>query len=192
MALVETKKIVQSPSSNEHLHSSFEDEDFAICKSPEKLRYLLQKISPDCCTHFISDGDWSMHDLTLELVKNLKPAEIFITTYAIRELPIRQLILAQERNEISSVSMLLDYRAKTRTPEVFHLASQNVNKIFLTSIHAKVTVIRSAGGCVTIVGSSNWTQNPRIEAGIITMKKEVANFHIEWIKKVMADAEIFS
>ena len=46
MALVETKKIAQSPSSNDHIHSSFEDEDFAICKSPEKLRSLFAKDQP--------------------------------------------------------------------------------------------------------------------------------------------------
>ena len=140
----------------------------------------------------MSDGDWSMHDLLMELVKQYQPAELYITTYALREFPVRQLIMAMDRKEISSVNMLLDYRAKARTPEVFQLASMNMNKIFLTSIHAKVTVMRSAKGSIAIVGSANWTQNPRIEAGVISLDDEVAKFHINWIEKIMDNAEIFS
>jgi len=166
-------------------------EDFVICKSPEKLQALLAKVKHGCCVHYISDGDWSMHDIVMELIKTYKPADVFITTYALREFPMRQLILAQDRGDINKIFMLLDYRAKARTPEVYHMAAQNVNKIVMTSIHAKVTVINSPLGNITIVGSANWTQNPRIEAGVITMDNSVAEFHKDWIEKVMNDGEIF-
>ena len=169
-----------------------ETEDFVICKSPDKLQQLLNSLVPGKQLHYVSDGDWSMHDMAIELLKIYKPAELYITTYALREFPVRQLILAQDRKDLLSVKMLLDYRAKARTPEVFQLASMNMNAIYLTSIHAKVTVIRSAAGCVTIVGSANWTQNPRIEAGVVSLSPDVANFHIDWIEKVMSNAEIFS
>ena len=68
----------------------------------------------------------------------------------------------------------------------------NINKIVMTSIHAKVTVIRSPAGSVTITGSANWTQNPRIEQGVITLDPACADFHISWIKKAMENGELFN
>lgn len=174
------------------LFSATESWGGVICKSPDKLQRLIDAVKPGKTVHYVSDGDWSMHDLVMSLLQQYKPAELFITTYALRELPVRQLILAQDRKEITSINMLLDYRAKARTPEVFQLASINVNRIVLTSIHAKVTVIKSAAGTVTICGSANWTQNPRIEQGIISLDEDCGAFHISWIKKALNNGELFN
>lgn len=173
----------------------FEEEDNwqgVICKSPDKLQRLIAALQPGKLVHYISDGDWSTHDLVMSLLQTYKPAELFISTYALRELPVRQLILAQQRKEVTGINMLLDYRAKARTPEVFQLASMNVNSIVLTSIHAKVTVIKSEAGTVTISGSANWTHNPRIEQGTISLDKGCGEFHISWMKKVMENGELFT
>lgn len=190
MAFV-TTRVEEEQEDHEFIHPAGTTGDFVICKSPDKLKRLLECISKNIHTHYVSDGDWSTHDLIMQLLQEYKPAELFLTTYAIREFSIRQLIMAMDRKELLSINLLLDYRAKVRTPEVYQLASMNMNKIYLTAIHAKVTVLRSCKGCVTIVGSSNLTSNPRIEAGVISLDDNVANFHINWIQKVMENAEIF-
>jgi hypothetical protein len=192
MALVKTTGIAAPSQSIGCVHSTDEHADFVICKEPSKLKAILSAIGSGKQTHFVSDGDWSMHDLVMELLKIYKPAELFLSTYALREYPVRQLVLALDKGDLLSVSMVLDYRAKVRTPEVFELANMNASKIFLTAIHAKVTVIRSTLGCVTIVGSQNWTTNPKIECGVISMDQQLAEFHINWLEKVMDNAEIFS
>ncbi len=191
MALIKTGAIDALDEDFNYLHATAGDDDFVICKGPEKLKSLLEKLQQDKQLHFISDGYWSMHDLVTELLKKYRPAEIFITTYALREFAVKQLINAIERKQITSVTLLIDYKAKARTPEVYQLASMNFNRIYLTSIHAKVTVLRSAAGCITIVGSANWTSNPRIESGVISLDEATANFHINWIEKVLNNAEIF-
>lgn len=192
MAFVKIPTVKDSDDQYESLHSSQEGNDFVICKSPDKLKRLLSSLEKGKQTHYVSDGDWSMHDIIVELLKQYRPAELYLSTYAIREFAIRQLIMAMERKDLISVNMLLDYRAKTRTPEVFQLASMNMSKIFLTSIHAKVTVLRCAHGNITIVGSANWTQNPRIECGVISLDDSVAQYHINWMQKIMSNAELFS
>jgi hypothetical protein len=191
MAFVKTT--IEDPAQEDHefLHPAGGTGDFVICKGPEKLKRLLECIDKNLHTHYVSDGDWSMHDLIMELLKKYKPAELFITTYALREFSVRQLIMAMDRKELLSVHMLLDYRAQVRTPAVFQLAQMNFNKIYLTSIHAKVTVLRSAACSIAIVGSANWTQNPRVECGVISCDDHVADFHINWIQKIMEHAEIF-
>lgn len=193
MAFVKTEKIKASEApETKFVFTSEEITEMVICKGPEKLQVLLNSIEKNKQIHYVSDGDWSMHDLVMCLLKKYYPADLYMSTYAIRETPIRQLIMAMERKELLSVQMLLDYRAKTRTPEVFQLASLNANKIFLTNVHAKVTVLRSAAGSITIVGSSNWTSNPRIEAGVVSLDDWVAEFHTNWMQKAMDNAEIFN
>ena len=129
--------------------------------------------------------------MIMELLKRYNPADLYISTYALRELSIRQIILAQDRKELLSVNMLLDYRAQVRIPEVFQLARMNMNKIHLTKIHAKVFILKSDKGCVSIVTSANLTSNPRIECGVVSMNNDLADFHINWMQKIMDNAEIF-
>lgn len=191
MALVTTVK--NKETDNSPFFSVTEENciDFIICKSPDRVKQLVAAVVPGKQIHFVSDGDWSNHDLIITLIQKFHPAELFITTYAIRDFPIKQLILAQERGEIVSIKLLIDSRAQIRSPEAYSLAAMNVNQIAQTSIHAKVTVMRSPVGCVTVVSSQNWTQNPKIEAGVITCSESIAFFHLSWIEKIMSNAEIF-
>lgn len=191
MAFVKINTEVKAGTETPGVLSIVVPESFVICKSPGKLKLLLQEIKPGCSVHYVSRGDWSMHDLVMQLLKKYQPAELFISTYALRETPVRQLVMALERKEISSIKMLLDYRAKVRTPQVYELAQMNMNQIYLTSVHAKVCVIKSAAGSIAIVGSANWTTNPKIECGVVTMNDQVAEFHINWMENIMSNAEIF-
>lgn len=191
MAFVKTREVKKEEDNTELFYLSEEITDMVICKSPEKLELLLRSIEKHKVVHYLSDGDWSMHDLVMILLRKYRPADLYITTYAIRETPMRQLIMAQERKDVLSVNMVMDYRAKTRTPEVFQLASSNVNKLVLTNIHAKVTVIKSPIGNISIAGSANWTSNPRIEYGTVSLDDWLANWHVKWIQKLLDNAEIF-
>lgn len=194
MALVKTTEIAPAVVTGghfAHLYQSPEVTGFIICKSPAKLQQLVTALSPGKTIHFVSDGDWSTHDLVMSLLPLCRPAELYITTYAIRELPVRQLIMAMEKKDILAVNMLLDNRARVRTPDVYQLASFNLTKICLTHIHAKVTVLRGPDISITIMGSANWTQNPRIEVGILSRDDALAQFHIDWITKAMNDGELF-
>lgn len=193
MALIKTENI--NTLSSEEDEMFFIDDnnkaDFVICKSPHKLKKLIDALQHSNNIHYISDGDWSMHDLVIELLKQMPQSTLYITTYALREFPVRQLILAMERKDIAHVNMLIDYRAKARTPEVYQLANMNFNRIYLTSVHAKVCVIENKTCSISIVGSANWTQNPRIEAGVISKEKHIAEFHINWIEKAINNGELF-
>lgn len=191
MGFIKTKVETKTGTETPGVLSIVVPESSVICKSPGKLKLLLEKIAPGTSTHYVSKGDWSMHDLVMQLLKKYQPAELFISTYALRETPVRQLVMAIDRKEISSIKMLLDYRAKVRTPQVYELAQMNINQIYLTSVHAKVCVLRSAAGSITIAGSANWTTNPKIEYGVVTMNEQIAEFNIDWMQNIMNDAEIF-
>mgnify|MGYP000172677323 CR=1 FL=1 len=190
MALIEID-INKKATDSGHLFSVTDSAHFVICKSPGKLKHLLTAIKPGASVHYVSKGDWSMHDLVMELLKILGQAEIYFTTYALRETPVRQLVLAMHRGDIKFVKMLVDTRAKIRTPAVFEMAKMNFCQVGQTNVHAKVCVIKTANGCVSITGSANWTSNPKIEAGVVSMNNELAEFNINWIQNLINDADIF-
>ena len=192
MALLEFNSTIDNkPDMSAVFSVSTQQENAVICKSPGKLKLLLDKIIPGTSIHYVSKGDWSMHDLVMQLINKNSPAEVYLSTYAIRETPLRNLIIAQQKGLITSLNMLIDYRAKVRTPEVYQLAKINANKIFLIAIHAKVCVIKSENSTISIVTSSNWTTNPKIEAGVVSTDKTIGNFHIDWMVQTMNNAEIF-
>jgi hypothetical protein len=164
---------------------------FIICKSIDKLNALIDEIKENVTIHYISRGDWSMHDLLLKILSKLGSSDIYFSTYAIREHSVRQIINAQDLGLIKRCFLLLDSRAKTRTPEVYQLAENILTKIGLTEIHAKVCVVKSESKSISVSGSANFTKNARIEQGVITMSNSVADFHIDWITKTMANEFVF-
>ncbi len=190
MAIIKTGAVAPAEDI-QFLHSDDELEDFVICKSPEKLKLLIDTLQKGKLVHFVSNGDWSMHDLIVELLKVYAPAELWFTTYALREFAVRQLLTALNKKQLVAVHILIDYKARARTPDVIQLAEMNVNRVHLTSVHAKVCVLKSPKGNITINSSANWTSNPRIESGTISLNDQVAEFHINWINKIMDNAEIF-
>lgn len=192
MAIIETFRLNKQPEDNRpFFHSSDEEEITVVCKHPEKLMLLVQSIQPGKIVHFISEGSWSMINLVIELLKTHNPAVLYFTTYALREFSVKQLIIALQKKQLIAINILIDSKAKARTPDAFKLAEMNASRIFLTNIHAKVCVIQTPEATISINASANWTTNPRIESGTITMNEEVGKFHIEWMEKIMNHAEVF-
>lgn len=142
--------------------------------------------------HFISNGDWNLFDFfNLVLGHFEQPCDVWLSTYAIYEFPLRQILLAQQAGQVSKVNMLIDSRARIRNEASLALAKNIANKIALRPCHAKVLVMQNAQRSVLLVGSQNWTKNPRIEVGFISASSELAAFHTSWIEKVLEGANAF-
>lgn len=165
--------------------------DGVICRKPKKLDRLVSQVSDGKEIHYLSDGYFSLHDLVISLVKKYQPVDVFFTTYALRELPVRQLAMCKTDGLINEIHCVLDYKAQVRSAEVNAFAQKNFTTLCLKPIHAKVCVIRSADIDISIVGSANWTVNPKVEAGVLSCTKESAEFHISWIKKMISNERIF-
>lgn len=141
--------------------------------------------------HFVTKGDWSTHDLVFHLLKFTGPSQLYFTTYSLREYPVRLILNALDAGMLTSVKCILDSKVKSRLPDVFHLAAHNFADVKLTECHAKITVIKNLEHSITIMGSANWTNNPRIEAGFVSMDKSLADFHIDWMEKCMINSNAF-
>lgn len=151
--------------------------------STKALDAVIGKLTPNCHLHFMSKGEWSMHELLSYLLQQTGPARVYITTWTITEDPVAKLFLMKEQGLIQELHCILDYRIKDRKPKPFQFLEQTADRILLTKCHAKVTVIENETWQVAIIGSANYSKNPRIEAGIICTDKQISQFHKSWIEQ---------
>lgn len=161
-----------------------------LAKRPNKLQLILDRCKQSEPFHFVSDGSWSMHDFLLGIIDNYPNAFVYITTYAITETSARILCDLLQQDKICMLNILGDYRIKDRYPAVEQLLQMNAT-VKGTQIHGKVLVIATESKVLTMLGSANWTTNPRIELGVIDQSQEVADFHLDWINKKLNDGDVF-
>lgn len=123
---------------------------------------------------FTSDGNWSLHDLLEELLKTFRKGKLYISTYSITEFPARRLSIAKDAGDVCELHVLLNSEFEKRYPKVNQLMQGVCNSIGYAAVHAKILVIETDHCCVTVLGSANWTVNPRLEAGVMTTDPQIA------------------
>jgi hypothetical protein len=165
--------------------------DVLFCKSTDVLNDLFPSLNPNISRHYVSYGNWSMHELLLHLLDLTGPAEVYFTTWSLKEYPVRLMIDAIEKGKITKLCAILDSRVKIRNQDVYFLAKTQFTTLKLYDCHAKVCVIISHKWKISIVGSANMTNNPRVEAGVLSTHEHIADFHKNWILRVMEMAHPF-
>lgn len=162
-----------------------------FCKSPSELQDLVDTVSKHKDVLYLSNGDWSMHDLLIMLMNWIPCADLYLSTYSITEFPLRQIVKLQEEERLQQVHILLDAKAKVRYPATFHLANNICNRIRLTQVHAKVMVLRTPSFDLSVMASSNWTENRRLETGYISRTPEVTAWYLNWLEKSLEHGNPF-
>ena len=152
-----------------------------IGKANEKLHQVFGQVVDGQSVHYASLGDWSTHDLLFFLLEQTGPARVYFTTWAISEYAIRQLYQFIEHGLILELKGIFDYRNGIRKPAELQFLQKITTDIKAAKCHAKVTVIENDNWGISVVGSANYTRNPRIEAGVLCCDKTVAAFHRDWI-----------
>ncbi len=162
-----------------------------IGRANQKLHEVFGKIEQGQSTHYASLGDWSTHDLLFFLLEQTGPARVYFTTWAISEYAIRQLYQFIEQGLILELKGIFDYRNGIRKPAELQFLQKITTDIKAAKCHAKVTVIENDHWGISVVGSANYTRNPRIEAGVLCCDKSVAAFHRDWILNELSNKSDF-
>jgi hypothetical protein len=164
---------------------------FKIGKANQKLTEVFGTIAQDQIIPYVSLGDWSTHDLLFFLLEQTGPARVWFTTWAISEYAIRQLYQFVEHGMILQLKGIFDYRNGIRKPAELQFLQQITTEIKPAKCHAKVTVIENDNWGISIVGSANFTRNPRIEAGVLFTCRNVAEFEKTWIERELVNNSVF-
>lgn len=192
MALFNLNALKSTLKSSSQLQGFDDDtQDTILFSRNDLLTEKLPSLAPNTTYHFVSAGDWSAHDVLMHLLELLGPSTVYITTWTATEKPIRLLTDALISKKIRQLHLLFDVRMPHRTPAVFQLAAMHATSIKVDRCHAKVMVVDNGKLRATVISSQNMTNNPRIEAGIISTSWKIGSFHIDWIKQVLADAKPF-
>lgn len=136
--------------------------------------------------HFISLGNWSLKHVVFHVLSLIGKAEIYSTTYGLGPKTARGIVQAIEKGMISNFHFLYDNKIKTYKEEAHNICVSNF-PVQIVSIHAKVTVLINDEWSVVIGGSSNWSDtNDKIEYNTVFVSKKLADFHKDWILRVIA------
>lgn len=162
-----------------------------IFKNYHKIEHLFPDLTPGTNIHFVSEVDWSNHELIAHLLIITGPANIWFTTFALSEAAARILLKLKETKQILEMTALVDFRAQNRHPEAYHLAKSLMANIRQYPNHSKVTVIENNDWQIVINSSANFTNNMRIESGIICINTGATVFYKNWINDLIIHGELF-
>lgn len=149
--------------------------------SSGKLEETLELVKINSCVHWVSDGDWSMHDLLIGLLSVTGRADVYLSSYAFSEYPARLIADHVERKIIKSLFCLIDKRLDVRSASALAIIKNIATRLELVNTHAKVTVIEGELMTLTVIGSANYTTNKRYERGIIIEGAAAAAFDKNWM-----------
>lgn len=151
----------------------------------QKIDYVIAAMQENNCFHYVSDGSWCTHDFLIKAMALFaQPVEVYITTYSMTEFSARVLAGFVHDKRISNLQILMDTKSFTRYPAVHQLIN-NISRLKLTPLHAKVLVMMNNEKAITLMSSSNWTKNPKIEVGEVSQSRALAEFHVDWITNKM-------
>lgn len=138
-------------------------------------------------TIWVSNGEWSMHEMLIALLSITGPSNVWISTYALSETPARILANLKREKMILDLHVIIDNRVDTRTANTLQLIKNIATDIKLTDTHAKTTIIENNSWQIAVIGSANYTENVRWENGVVLINKESVEFQLNWIKKALSN-----
>ena len=154
-------------------------------KNRKELVKAVGTLEEGKSTYTFSSGKWSSHELLAYVLEQTGPADVWITTWSCTEEPLRMLVKMKQNGMIRNMRCLFGDRVPVMSPNAWQLAKYNFTDIKLSHCHAKVQVIRNEQWGVVIMGSANFTINPRWEAGVVCCDKNVADEFAKGIDEAM-------
>jgi len=165
--------------------------DKVLFKHKAALSTALPTISHQTTYHYATGGLWSTHDLVAHIIDTTGPVNLLGCSWSMSSPACSHILNMLADGTLLSMSFLFDWRVSVRCPEALVLARHNSTDIRLTSCHAKVALLHNTDWYVSIVGSANFTNNPRIEAGVIDTSQSAHAFHTQWISAEMSGCKPF-
>ncbi len=157
------------------------DDNDQLAPTSPRLMEVINLVDHGRTIHWMSEGDWSMHQLLQSLLQKTGPADVWISSFAFSELPARVICDLKDTGVIKQLKCIIDSRVDTRSASALAMLKNACNELKLCATHSKVTVLKNEEWFVAVVGSANYTSNKRIETGIITAIPVIASFHQKWI-----------
>lgn len=101
------------------------------------------------------------------------PAHVQMTSFSISEEFLRRIFFIEKAKLISSLDIVLDFKATNKTLILWPFIAQTVENCYLASNHSKILLVFNDKWAVSVVMSQNLTRGNRFESGFISTDKTV-------------------
>lgn len=161
-----------------------DEKDIALASDIIKI---VEQVNEKPIVHFWTDGAWSMHQLLSGLLKLVGSSDVWMSTYALSETSVRAMHKLMEEGLIQSLYCVIDNRVDTRSAASFQFFNSIADRVVLADCHAKVTILLGGRRNLIVIGSANYTENKRMEVGMISDDWALCQFHKEWIENLLTN-----
>lgn len=116
--------------------------------------------------------------------------EMYLATWTISKANIERLKNALDSGKLKSLVLVFSSTLKPANPALYAslmsgLKNRSNVKLKEINSHAKTFSISDKNGnFITVSGSANWSENPRIENFLILNDKNLFNHHKEWMSEL--------
>ena len=143
--------------------------------------------------HVVSMGEWSADNMIAWAVDQIGPSDLLFGTWSLSVKPATRLCAAADAGLLTRFRGVFDLRAVIRRPEAMRMIRRRFgyNNVRIFNCHAKVYLLENESRRISIVSSANFTNNPRIEASVITDDPAVYDFHRNWLELTFANSDPF-
>lgn len=156
---------------------SFAKTTFIESIAKKELEGRIGKLSEGRLIEFHTDGAWSLHHLLQHCILQCVISKVYACTWGLSEDPARAIVEMKNSGLISELHFLFDHRIRNMNPAPLQMLTQACDTFGFVKSHAKIISIFGEKLSLAILTSSNFTKNPRFEAGFVHVSKESAEFH---------------
>lgn len=125
---------------------------------------------------FVSEAEFSMHDVFEELLKITGRAEVKVSSFSISETALRCFYRLFQEGVITEMQCLLGISVKRHKLGLLFFANNTGIEVSLVKNHAKLIFIKNENWSIVIVGSANLQENDKNETGIICTGYDIYQF----------------
>jgi len=153
------------------------------------------ELAPGRTTHFVTAGSWSLYELLAYVLRSnhAMNCRVEAFTWNLGEAAVRAVIALREQGHIASIRVLCHNQMKSSAGAAVAVLQQHAEKVVLYNNHAKgFLILADDGRTWSCIGSANFANNPRMEAGVITMDPKVREMHLSWLEPIFARREFLA
>lgn len=151
----------------------------------EHIRKTIGDLSKGCNVHIVSVKDWSAADLIAYIAAHTGPADLAFSSWGLSESAVSILAQLKAAGLLRRIRAIMNHQSVTQRSDPLAQLQVVADELTIHNCHAKVYVITNESWAFSVVTSANMTKNPRIEAGVVTEGREVADFHLAWIGQAL-------
>lgn len=159
------------------IKKDFAKSTFIESIAKKELEGRIGELSDGRLIEFHTDGAWSLHHLLQHCILQCGLSKVYACTWGLSEDPARAIVEMKNSGLISELHFLFDYRIRNMKPAPLQLLTGVCDTFGFVKSHAKIISILGEKLSLSIITSSNFTKNPRFEAGFVHVSKESAEFH---------------